>query len=61
MLQDAAPKFFATEFVPHNEQWLAQGKVDRDAWQTGRASRAAVRRDAAAIRRRRRRLPATRR
>jgi acyl-CoA dehydrogenase len=32
MLQDAAKKFFATEFEPHNERWIKQGVVDRDAW-----------------------------
>ncbi len=32
MLQDAARKFFATEFVPHNEQWIADGLVAREAW-----------------------------
>jgi acyl-CoA dehydrogenase len=32
ILQDAARKFFTQEFKPLNEQWIAQGKVDRDAW-----------------------------
>ena len=32
MLQDAARKFFETEFKPLNERWITQGKVDRDAW-----------------------------
>jgi acyl-CoA dehydrogenase len=32
MLRDAARKFFETEFKPLNERWIAQGKVDRDAW-----------------------------
>ncbi len=32
ILRDAAARFFAQEFKPRNEQWLAQGKVDRDAW-----------------------------
>ncbi|MFU8815441.1 MAG: acyl-CoA dehydrogenase family protein [Pseudomonadales bacterium] len=32
ILQDAARKFFEQEFKPLNEQWIAQGKVDRDAW-----------------------------
>ena len=32
MLQDAARKFFTKEFLPLNEQWIKQGKVDRDAW-----------------------------
>ncbi len=32
MLQDAAGKFFTREFLPLNEQWIKQGKVDRDAW-----------------------------
>ncbi len=32
MLQDAAAKFFQQEFVPLNEKWIAQGKVDREAW-----------------------------
>ncbi|MEM9622386.1 MAG: acyl-CoA dehydrogenase family protein [Pseudomonadota bacterium] len=32
ILQDAAKKFFATEFVPHNDQWIADGMVAREAW-----------------------------
>lgn len=32
ILQDAARKFFEQEFKPLNEKWLAQGKVDREAW-----------------------------
>ena len=32
MLRDAAGKFFAQEFSPHNDQWIQQGKIDRDAW-----------------------------
>jgi len=32
ILQDAARRFFEQEFKPHNEKWIAQGKVDRDAW-----------------------------
>ena len=32
MLEDAAQRFFATEFAPHNERWISQGIVDRDAW-----------------------------
>jgi acyl-CoA dehydrogenase len=32
ILRDAARKFFTQEFKPRNEQWIAQGKVDRDAW-----------------------------
>jgi len=32
ILRDAAAKFFAQEFKPLNEKWLAQGKVDREAW-----------------------------
>jgi len=32
LLQDAAGRFFATEFEPHRERWLEQGKVDREAW-----------------------------
>jgi len=32
ILQDAARKFFEQEFKPLNEKWIAQGKVDRDAW-----------------------------
>jgi acyl-CoA dehydrogenase len=32
ILQDAAKKFFTTEFGPLNEQWIEQGQVDRDAW-----------------------------
>ncbi|MEM7077669.1 MAG: acyl-CoA dehydrogenase family protein [Pseudomonadota bacterium] len=32
ILQDAAAKFFNSEFKPHNESWLANGMVDRTAW-----------------------------
>ncbi len=32
ILQDASRKFFEQEFRPLNEKWIAQGKVDRDAW-----------------------------
>jgi acyl-CoA dehydrogenase len=32
ILQDAAARFFEQEFKPLNEKWIAQGKVDRDAW-----------------------------
>ena len=32
ILRDAAKRFFETEFVPHNEKWIEQGKVDREAW-----------------------------
>ncbi|HEY5680348.1 MAG TPA: acyl-CoA dehydrogenase family protein [Pseudomonadales bacterium] len=32
LLQDAAAKFFQQEFVPLNEKWINQGKVDREAW-----------------------------
>jgi acyl-CoA dehydrogenase len=32
ILQDAAARFFEVEFKPLNEKWIAQGKVDRDAW-----------------------------
>ncbi len=32
ILQDAARKFFETEFKPLNEKWISQGKVDREAW-----------------------------
>lgn len=31
---DAAAKFFERECLPHNERWIEQGKVDRDAWRT---------------------------
>lgn len=34
ILRDATKKFYATEFVPKNETWVAQGMVDRDAWTT---------------------------
>jgi acyl-CoA dehydrogenase len=38
ILRDAAGKFFAQEFLPHNERWIEQGKVDREAWnQAGEA------------------------
>jgi len=32
ILQDAAKRFFEREFVPQNERWIEQGKVDREAW-----------------------------
>ncbi len=32
ILADAAEKFFEREFKPLNDKWIAQGKVDRDAW-----------------------------
>ncbi|MFN2165830.1 MAG: acyl-CoA dehydrogenase family protein, partial [Anaerolineae bacterium] len=32
ILQDASRKFFEQEFRPLNDKWIAQGKVDRDAW-----------------------------
>ena len=32
LLQDSVRKFFAAEFVPHNQRWCEQGKIDRDAW-----------------------------
>ncbi|MEE2785247.1 MAG: acyl-CoA dehydrogenase family protein [Pseudomonadota bacterium] len=32
ILQDAAAKFFKTEFTPHLDRWEAQGMVDRDTW-----------------------------
>ena len=35
MLQDAANKFYRQEFLPLNEKWLAQGKLDRDAGTVG--------------------------
>jgi len=38
ILRDAARKFFEQEFKPHNEAWIAQGKVDRDAWKKAGAA-----------------------
>ena len=32
ILRDSVAKFYEREFVPHNEKWLEQGCVDRDAW-----------------------------
>lgn len=32
MLQDAAGRFFRSEFAPHANRWVEQGMVDRDAW-----------------------------
>ncbi len=32
MLSDAATRFFEKEFMPHQERWLEQGYVDREAW-----------------------------
>ncbi|MDA1075841.1 MAG: acyl-CoA dehydrogenase family protein [Proteobacteria bacterium] len=32
ILADACQKFFQAEFVPRNEAWIKQGKVDREAW-----------------------------
>ncbi|MEZ5596050.1 MAG: acyl-CoA dehydrogenase family protein [Pseudomonadales bacterium] len=38
MLRDASRKFFQTEFRPRLDSWIAQGKVDREAWtQAGEA------------------------
>lgn len=38
ILADAAAKFFAAEFSPHNEQWDADGIVPQSAWlQAGQA------------------------
>ena len=38
ILEDAARKFFETEFLPKNEAWHEAGVVDRDAWnQAGEA------------------------
>ncbi len=38
ILRDAAGKFFAQEFAPKTDQWIEQGKIDRDAWlQAGEA------------------------
>ncbi len=38
LLQDSARRFFDTEFAPHNERWIEQGQVDRDAWQKAGAA-----------------------
>ena len=32
IMQDACSKFFETEFKPHNNRWIEQGSVDREAW-----------------------------
>jgi acyl-CoA dehydrogenase len=32
ILQDATAKFFSQEFAPHNDAWIEQGMVDREAW-----------------------------
>ena len=32
ILRDAAKRFFNKEFVPNKDQWIEQGKVDREAW-----------------------------
>jgi acyl-CoA dehydrogenase len=32
ILRDAARRFFEREFVPENNRWIEQGKVDREAW-----------------------------
>lgn len=32
ILSDAARRFFEREFVPHTDAWIAQGQVDREAW-----------------------------
>jgi len=38
ILRDAAGKFFEQEFAPKTDEWIAQGKIDRDAWlQAGEA------------------------
>lgn len=38
ILKDAAAKFFQTEFTPHYEDWLADGKVPMDAWRKAGAA-----------------------
>ena len=38
ILQDSVRRFYENEFVPKSAEWIAQGKVDRDAWnQAGEA------------------------
>ncbi len=32
IFQDAVKKFYEREFLPHNDKWIKQGMVDRDAW-----------------------------
>jgi acyl-CoA dehydrogenase len=32
IFQDAVTKFFERECVPHNEDWIAEGKVSKEAW-----------------------------
>ena len=32
ILRDAAAKFFTDELKPHNEAWIKQGMVDKEAW-----------------------------
>jgi acyl-CoA dehydrogenase len=32
ILRDACAKFYEREFVPRQEAWIQQGKVDREAW-----------------------------
>jgi acyl-CoA dehydrogenase len=38
ILQDAAAKFFSTEFKPYYEDWLADGKVPMAAWRQAGAA-----------------------
>jgi acyl-CoA dehydrogenase len=38
ILRDAAERFFSREFLPNNQRWLEQGKVDREAWQQAGAA-----------------------
>ena len=32
ILQDSAKKFFEQEMVPHQERWIEQGQLDKEAW-----------------------------
>lgn len=32
LLRDSAKKFFTREFLPHEETWIKNGSIDRDAW-----------------------------
>ena len=38
ILKDAARRFFEKEFAPHTERWIAQGHVDREAWNAAGAA-----------------------
>ena len=60
MFRDAARRFIENEIVPNDARWREQHHVDREIWNKAGRGRAAVHRHPGRIRRRRRRLRATR-